>query len=122
MGVQRSEKVFKGQDLPRMPGRLKSKIHVWRQTTSDSFVLSVIDGGYKISWNEYGVPPPREQSNSPNCVNHVEFIDISIRDALAMGVICETSRENLHNISPLNVDVKKSNGKCRLIFNVMFIN
>ena len=49
MGVQRSEKVSKGQDLPRMPGRLKSKIHVWRQTTSDSFVLSVIDGGYKIS-------------------------------------------------------------------------
>ena len=44
-----------------MPGRLKSKIHVWRQTTSDSFVLSVIDGGYKISWNEYGVPPPRER-------------------------------------------------------------
>lgn len=121
-GVQRSEKVSKGQDLPRMPGRLKSKIHVWRRTTSDSFVLSVINGGYKISWNEYGAPPPKEQSNSPNCVNHVEFIDTSIQDALTMGVICETSRESLHNISPLNVDVKKSNGKCRLIFNAMFIN
>ena len=39
-----------------------------------------------------------------------------------MGVVCETSRENLNNISPLNVDVKKSNGKRRLIFNAMFIN
>ena len=39
-----------------------------------------------------------------------------------MGVICETSREYLNNISPLNVDVKKSNGKQRLIFNAMFIN
>ena len=121
-GFQRSEKVSKDQGLPRMPGRLRARINVWRQTTSDSFVLSVIAGGYKISWNKYGAPPPREQSNSPNCANHVEFIDSSIKDALAMGVVCETSRENLNNISPLNVDVKKSNGKRRLIFNAMFIN
>jgi hypothetical protein len=39
-----------------------------------------------------------------------------------MGVVEETSRESLHNISPLNVDVKKSNGKERLIFNAIHIN
>ena len=121
-GFQHLEKVSRDQGLPWMPGRLRARINVWRRTTPDSFVLSVIDRGYKISWNKYGAPPPREQSNSPNCVNHVEFIDSSIKDALAMGVVCEKSRENLNNISPLNVDVKKSNGKRRCIFNTMFIN
>ena len=121
-GFQHLEKVSRDQGLPWMPGRLRARINVWRRTTPDSFVLSVIDGGYKISWNKYGAPPPREQSNSPNCVNHVGFIDSSIKDALVMGVVCETSRENLNNISPLNVDVKKSNGKRRLIFNATFIN
>ena len=39
-----------------------------------------------------------------------------------MGVVREVTRDQLHNVLPLNVNVKKSNGKLRLIFNVMFIN
>ena len=39
-----------------------------------------------------------------------------------MGVVAEVSGDTLNNVSPLNVDVKKSNGKRRLIFNAMFIN
>jgi hypothetical protein len=34
----------------------------------------------------------------------------------------ETRREHIHNVLPLNVNVKKNNGKLRLIFNAMFIN
>ena len=30
-----------------------------------------------------------------------------------MGMICETTGDKLNNVSPLNVDVKKSNGKQR---------
>ena len=120
--IQKAEKVSKDQSLPYMPGRLKSRIDIWRQTTFDPFVLSVIHCGYRIRWNDHGPPPPREQGNSPNCKNHIEFIDNSILDAVNKGVVHETSREFLHNISPLNVDVKKSNGKRRLIFNSMFIN
>ena len=107
---------------PYMTGRLRQNLATWRRTTQDSFVLSVIDSGYKIDWNHLGPPPPKYSNNSPNCANHLEFINSSIAEAQAMGVICETSREYLNNISPLNVDVKKSNGKQRLIFNAMFIN
>ena len=108
--------------LPYMPGRLRERISIWRRTTSDPFVLSVIDKGYRIEWNEKGPPPPKYHNNSPNCMNHEEFIDTSISEALNMGVVCEASAASLSNVSPLNVDVKKSNGKRRLIFNAMFIN
>ena len=70
-----------------MPGRLKSRIDIWRQTTSDPFVLSVIHGGCRISWNDHGPPPSREQGNSPNCKNHIEIIVNSILDAVNMGAV-----------------------------------
>ena len=103
MQIQKVEKVSKDQNSPYMPGRLKSRIDVWRQTTSDLFVLSLIDGGYRISWNDYGPPPSREQGNSPNCKNHIEFKDKSISDVVKMEVVYETFREFSHNISPLKM-------------------
>jgi len=118
LGVERKDSV----PLPYMPGRLRACMSVWRRTTRDSFVLSTIDNGYRIEWNEKGPPPSKYHENSPNCSNHEEFIDTSIREALIMGVVSEASADTLNNISPLNVDVKKSNGKRRLIFNAMFIN
>ena len=78
---------------PYMHGRLRQNLATWQRTTQDSFVLSVIDSGYKIDWNNLGPPPPKYSNNSPNCANHLEFINSSIAEAQAMGVICETSRE-----------------------------
>jgi hypothetical protein len=107
--------------VPYMPGRLKNHLDMWRKTTQDPFVLSVISSGYKITWLD--LPPlPTFQKNSPNCFQHVDFITKSICEAESMGVIVETTREFLNNVSPLNVDIKKSNGKRRLIFNAMKIN
>lgn len=74
---------------PYMTGRLRQNLATWRRTTQDSFVLSVIDSGYKIDWNHLGPPPPKYSNNSPNCANHLEFINSSIAEAQAMGVICE---------------------------------
>ena len=95
-----------GQHLPKvkdskqegplsfMTGRFKSNINIWRRT----------------------------QKNSKNCLNYTDFITKSIEEALLLGVVQETSKEYIHNLSPLNVNVKNNNGKPRLIFNVMFIN
>ena len=106
-----------------MSNRLKKHLGMWRKTTTDAFVLSVIDKGYRIQWNpKLGPPPPSEQLNSKNCENYKEFISKSIEEALSMGVVREVTRDQLHNVLPLKVNVKKSNGKLRLIFNVMFIN
>jgi hypothetical protein len=33
-----------------------------------------------------------------------------------------TNKEHIHNVLPLNVNVKKNHDKLRLIFNAMFIN
>ena len=105
-----------------MPGRLKSHINIWRRTTNDPLVLSVIQHGYRIQWKDSIPPPPSEQKNSKNCFNHTDFITKSVDEALLLGVVQETSKEHIHNVLPLNVNVKKNNGKLRLIFNAMFIN
>ena len=72
---------------------------MWRKTTTDAFVLSVIDKGYRIQWNpKLGPPPPSEQLNSKNCENYKEFISKSIEEALSMGVVREVTRDQLHNV------------------------
>ena len=76
LGIDRKDPL-----LPYMPGRLRDCMSMWRRTTRDPFVLSVIDKGYRIEWNEKGPPPPKYHKNSPNCSNHEEFIDTSIREA-----------------------------------------
>jgi hypothetical protein len=83
-----------------MPGRLRQNLATWRRTTQDPFVLSVIDIGYKIDWNELGPPPSKYDNNSPNCANQLEFINTSIAKAEAMGLICETTLDKLNNVSP----------------------
>ncbi len=114
------------EPLPFMPGRLKSvtksHINIWRRTTNDPFVLSVIQHGYRIQWKDSIPPPPSEQNNSKNCFNHTDFITKSVNETLLLGVVQETNKEHIHNVVPLNVNVKKNNGKSRLIFNAMFIN
>jgi hypothetical protein len=67
-------------------------------------------------------PPPSEQKNSKNCLNHTDCITKSVDKVLLLGVVQETSKEHIHNVLPLNVNVKKNNGKLRLILYVMFIN
>ncbi len=51
-----------------------------------------------------------------------DFITKSVDEVLLLGVVQETSKEHFHNVLPLNVNIKKNNGKLRLIFNTMFIN
>jgi hypothetical protein len=63
-----------------------------------------------------------EQKNSKNCFNHTEFITKSVDEVLLLGVVQETSKEHIHNVLPLNVNVKKNNSQLRLIFNAMFTN
>jgi hypothetical protein len=100
-----------------MPG------NIWRRTTNEPFVLSVIQHGYRIQWKDSTPPGPQsEQKNSKNCLNHIDFIGKSVEETLLLGVVKETNKEHIHNVLPLNVNVKKNNGKLRLIFNVMFIN
>ena len=105
-----------------MSGSLKSNINLWCRTTIDPFVLSVIQHGYRIQWNNSTPPPQSEQKNSKNCVNHIDFITKSVEETLLLGVVQETSKEHIHNVLPLNVNVKKNNGSLRLIFDAMFIN
>ena len=77
--------------LPFMPGRLKSHINLWRRTTNDPFVLSVIQHGYRIQWKD-STPPPSEQKNSKNCIHHTDFITKSVDEALLLGVVEEQVR------------------------------
>ena len=66
--------------LPFMSGRLKSNINMWRKTTNDPFVLSVIQHGYRIQLKDSTASPQSEQKNSKNCLNHTDFITKSIEE------------------------------------------
>ena len=94
LGIEREDFA----SLPYMPGRLRDRISIWRRITRDSFVLSVIDNGYQIQWNEKGAPPTKHFKNSPNCSNHEVFIDTSIREVLSMGVVAEASVDTLNPV------------------------
>ena len=110
--------------LPFIPGRLKSNFNIWWRTTSDPFVLSVIQHGYRIQWKDSTPPPQSEQNNSKNCLNHNDFITKSIQEVLLLVVVQETSKEYLHNVSPLNVIgkyLKIHRGPTGLIFLKHFI-
>ena len=51
-----------------------------------------------------------------------DVITKSVEEALLLGVVQETNEDHIHHVLPLNVNIKKNNGKLRLIFNTMFIN
>ena len=109
---------------PWLPGRLASRIKEWRAITSNSYVLSIVATGYSMrrEWSSLGEPPPCIKRNNPNCQNHRTFISGAVADMLAMGVVRKRTLEQVHTCLPLNVDVKKSNGKLRLIFDGRYVN
>eukprot|EP00961_Rhodomonas_salina_P084752 1138432-Rhodomonas_salina.1 len=47
------------KDLPRLEGRLASRIEEWRKITSDPFILSIILNGYSIEWDPLKGPPSK---------------------------------------------------------------
>ncbi len=66
--------------------------------------------------------PLKSTKEFKDFLNHTNFITKSVDEGLLLDVVQETSKDHIHNVLSLNVNVKKNNGKLRLVFNTMFIN
>ena len=85
-------------------------------------MLSIVAKGYSLEWNEKGQPDACDLPNGPNCEPHHEFVSESIATVLKMGAMRTRLRHQAKCIMPLDVAIRKINGKLRLIFDARWIN
>ena len=100
-------------------GRLRKFLPVWRSVGASSFVLSVIESGYKLPF--VSVPVKFLFSNHKSAVNNRVFVCEAIKQLLLAGSAVEFKRDQDHVCSPLGV-VPKKNAKLRLILDLRFLN
>ena len=76
-----------------MPGRLREKIETWRGFAKSTFVLSVIQDGYRLQW-ETNPPPPCNKSNAKSCWegDNEDFVSEAVRKLVENGAIQECQR------------------------------
>ena len=109
---------------PYMRHRLRTKVEVWERLGACAMVLGWVTRGYDLWFN---TPcPPMRTSNQPSCFEpraQFEFVDNSIKELLARGVIGKWDPEwgSPMVISPLKVVDKKGN-KFRLILDLSKLN
>ena len=100
-------------------GRIKHHWDQWKQITSDSEILKIVQG---LEWDFITEPT---QSHMPNQHNFSDVekmaIDSEIQNLLNKNVIVETMHEKGEFISPIFVRPKK-NGTFRLICNLKGLN
>ena len=98
---------------------MRKFLHVWRSIGASSFVLSVIESGYKLPF--VSIPLRYFFSNHKSAVDNRAFVCEAIELLLLAGSAVEVKRDQVHVCSPLGV-VPKKNGKLRLILDLRFLN
>ena len=98
---------------------MRKFLHVWRSIGASSFVLSVIESGYKLPF--VSIPVKYFFSNHKSAVDNRAFVCEAIEQLLLAGSAVEVKRDQVHVCSPLGV-VPKKNGKLRLILDLRFLN
>ncbi|MCG7876850.1 MAG: DNA N-6-adenine-methyltransferase [Candidatus Thiodiazotropha endolucinida] len=99
-------------------GRLKQNIEFWRNIGANSFVLDIIENGYKIPF--YSFPPKMRLKNNNSAVSNAEFVTEAIADLLNRGLVVKCNNIP-HCVNPLSVSVQSS-GKKRLILDLSLVN
>ena len=98
---------------------MRKFLYVWRSIRASSFVLSVIESGYKLPF--VSIPVKFFFSNHKSAVDNRAFVCEAIEQLLLAGSAVEVKRDQVHVCSPLGV-VPKKNGKLRLILDPRFLN
>ena len=98
---------------------MRKFLYVWRSIRASSFVLSVIESGYKLPF--VSIPVKFFFSNHKSAVDNRAFVCEAIEQLLLAGSAVEVKRDQVHVCSPLGV-VPKKNGKLRLILDLRFLN
>lgn len=107
-----------GQADILVKGRLKARSQFWKSIGANSFILDVIEHGYKIPF--YSKPENVHLNNNKSALFHSEFVTQSIIELEKKGLILRC-REKPFVVNPLTVS-EQSNGKKRLILDLRIVN
>ena len=100
-------------------GNLKKNLDFWKNVIkANSFILSVIEQGYKIPF--ISVPTSINLRNNMSAFKHSKFVSTAIHELIVSGCITEQSSRPFC-VNPLTVSVNK-NGKERLILDLRHVN
>ena len=87
-----------------------------------AMTLSIIESGYRLEWNEGGLPPPVFQTNHQSTHLDPEFIEESIRTGLTQGTMKEVYKGFLKCIHPLGIAIHTRTQKKHLIYDARHAN
>ena len=107
-----------GEAEPSPYNRLKGAAHEWRKVGTSSYILSVIEEGYKIPFKE--MPPNQKCRNNRSARDNPEFVNKEIKILLAKGCISKVEYTP-YVINPLTVAYNKK-GKPRLVLDCRNLN
>ena len=99
-------------------GRLKSRYGKWADITSNGFILSVIEDGYKIPFKE--MSESVDLKNNKTARDSMEFVKSEVNKLLENGCVVEVKDKPIV-INPLTVATNKV-GKQRLVFDCRHLN
>lgn len=94
-------------------------MHVWRSIGASSYILGVIENGYKLPLACF--PAKFFFNNHKSALDNKVCVCETIEQLLLAGSAIEVKRHEVHIFSPLGV-VPKKNGKLRLILDLRYLN
>ena len=87
-----------------------------------ALTLSVIDIGYRLTWDPATGPPPRRWlCNHPSAFEHAAFVSEKVAEGVGAGTMVRCARRDLHCILPLGIAINAV-GKLRLIWDGRHVN
>ena len=107
-----------GQKNILVKGRLKKNLSFWRNIGTCSFILDIIENGYKIPL--ISLPSRTLCKNNRSALLEAEFVSSAIQDLLDRALIEKCSNPP-YIVNPLTVSVQIS-GKKRLILDLRVVN
>ena len=99
-------------------GRLRSQYNNWANITSNSYILDIVDHGYKIPF--INTPPSVILENNLSARSDLDFVSEEIKTLLQKGCISECDKIP-QIVNPLTVAYNR-NGKPRLVLDCRSIN
>jgi len=111
--------VEQGTPVRMVAGRLRARTEYWETFVVSSYVLSWIQKGFPLRFQNGVEPPPVRMRNHASALAHGDFVSTAVHECLAMGAV-RLAKTKPHCVLPLMVDASRE--KLRLIFNGKYVN
>ena len=117
--VSNIEALRKREQTVSLPvGRLRSCLNHWEKSGASSFILDVVENGYKLPFKT--LPKPVELGNNKSARDNADFVSREIQNLLLKGCIREVPTAPTV-INPLTVAINRV-GKKRLVLDCRHLN